>query len=319
MSKNYPNILVSISCITFNHEPFIRDCLNGFVIQQTNFDLEILVHDDASSDGTALIIKEYEERFPHLFKVIYQTENQYSKGVKGIMRTFNFPRAQGKYIALCEGDDYWTDPFKLQKQIDFLESNPDFSMCFHRSMIESHVSFGPKSGVSKNFGKNKIFDQNSFFFEGGSTAPTAAIVFRKSVVEYFPDFYFLSPVGDMALKLMYFIHGKIYFLEDVMSVRRFGVQGSWNIRFKRNKTLQVNHYQKMILMLEEFNRYTSSKWKYEVEKRCIICYLDMYALGLAPLINIKNVYPDFYASLNFKSSLELFYIFFKTVIKKFIR
>ena len=108
--KNNP--LLSICCVTYNHESFISQCLDGFLMQQTDFPFEILIHDDASADGTANIIMEYEAKYPDLIKPIYQTENQFSKGIK-ISVTFNFPRAKGKYIALCEGDDYWTDPLKF--------------------------------------------------------------------------------------------------------------------------------------------------------------------------------------------------------------
>jgi glycosyltransferase involved in cell wall biosynthesis len=121
--------LVSISCLTYNHAPFLRECFDSFLAQKTNFDIEVLVHDDASTDGTQEIIQEYTSRFPAIFKPIIQKENQYSQGVRGIAVRFNFTRSKGKYIATCEGDDYWTDPLKLQKQVDFLEANPNYSMC----------------------------------------------------------------------------------------------------------------------------------------------------------------------------------------------
>ena len=127
-SKEQP--LVSVCCLVYNHAPFLRECFDGFVMQKTNFPMEILVHDDASTDGSQEIIKEYTAKYPNLFKPIYQTENQYSKG-RSISVTYQYPRAKGKYIALCEGDDYWTDPYKLQKQVDFLEQNEKFSICFH--------------------------------------------------------------------------------------------------------------------------------------------------------------------------------------------
>src|SRR5690606_3288059 len=111
---------------TFNHEKFICKCLEGFLMQNTTFSFEILILDDASTDGTAAVIREYELKYPDIIKPIYQRENQYSKGIRGMNVKFNFNRAQGKYIALCEGDDYWTDPSKLQKQIDFLEANNEF-------------------------------------------------------------------------------------------------------------------------------------------------------------------------------------------------
>ena len=106
--------LVSIACITYNHENYIRDAIEGFLMQKTTFPVEIIIHDDASADNTAQIVKEYTDKNSDLFIPIFQTENQYSQGNKPLAN-FVFPRAKGKYIAICEGDDYWTDPYKLQK------------------------------------------------------------------------------------------------------------------------------------------------------------------------------------------------------------
>ncbi len=124
------NPLVSICCITYNHESYIRDAIEGFLMQKTTFPFEIIIHDDASTDDTAKIIQEYANQYPELFVTILQKENQWSKGIRP-SPTYVWPRARGKYIALCEGDDYWTDPYKLQKQVDFMKENPDCSLCFH--------------------------------------------------------------------------------------------------------------------------------------------------------------------------------------------
>ena len=132
MSLSSP--LLSICCITYNHENFIRQALDGCLMQQTNFPIEIIIHDDASTDNTANIIREYQGKHPHLIKTILQRENQYSAMGFGFISNV-FKEAQGKYIALCEGDDYWTDPLKLQKQVDFLEANPDFAICFHNAVV----------------------------------------------------------------------------------------------------------------------------------------------------------------------------------------
>lgn len=134
--------LVSICCLTYNHEPFIRKCLDGFLMQETNFPIEILIHDDASTDGTDEIIKEYAEKYTCLILPLFESENQYSKGKQNEIDFFNYRRARGKYIAYCEGDDYWTDPLKLQKQVDFMESHPDYSVCFHRCQY-----FNEKNGT----------------------------------------------------------------------------------------------------------------------------------------------------------------------------
>lgn len=121
--------LVSICCITYNHENYIRDAIEGFLMQETDFPFEIIIHDDASTDATADIIREYERKYPDIIKPIYQTENQYSKGEK--VTLFTLKAARGKYIALCEGDDYWIDPLKLQKQINEMEKRPECYISFH--------------------------------------------------------------------------------------------------------------------------------------------------------------------------------------------
>lgn len=120
--------LVSICCLTYNHEKYIDQCLAGFVLQKTTFSIEILIHEDASTDNTASIIKEYEAKYPLLFRCVYQTVNQFA--IQNTLVNILFPMAKGKYIALCEGDDYWTDPYKLQKQVNALEESEDYFFCF---------------------------------------------------------------------------------------------------------------------------------------------------------------------------------------------
>src|SRR5690554_5452407 len=126
--------VVSICCITYNHEHYIEDALKGFLIQETDFPFEILIHDDASTDRTAEIIREYEARYPRLIKPIYQTENKYSQGIK-ISPTYNFPRAKGEYIAMCEGDDYWIDEHKIKKQYELI-SKANTDICFTNAYMQ---------------------------------------------------------------------------------------------------------------------------------------------------------------------------------------
>ena len=136
MLNNQERLLVSIQCLVYNHEPYLRQCLDGFVMQKTNFKFEAIVHDDVSTDNSAAIIREYAEKYPDIIKPIFETENQYSKH-DGSLDKIMADACNGKYIALCEGDDYWIDPLKLQKQVDFMESNIAFSMCFHMVDIRS--------------------------------------------------------------------------------------------------------------------------------------------------------------------------------------
>jgi glycosyltransferase involved in cell wall biosynthesis len=127
-------VLVAIHCLVYNHEPYLRDCLEGFVMQQTSFPFVAIVHDDASTDGSTAIIREYEEKYPDIIKPIYETENQWRKPDGSLGRIMNaaIDATGAKYVAMCEGDDYWTDPLKLQKQVDFLESHPDYVMCWQQ-------------------------------------------------------------------------------------------------------------------------------------------------------------------------------------------
>ena len=171
-------IMVSVCCLVYNHEPFLRVCFDGFVMQKTTFPIEILVHDDASTDHSVDIIREYTAKYPDLFKPIYQAENQYSKGVD--VFSLNARRAQGKYIAVCEGDDYWTDPMKLQKQVEFLEEHMDYSMCFHRAKI----LLEGRHGVGLNcFDINDREYTATELFEEWKVA-TASIVCRRDALKY---------------------------------------------------------------------------------------------------------------------------------------
>ena len=217
--------MVSISCITYNHAPYIRECLDGFMMQKTNFAFEVLIHDDASTDGTADIIREYEAKYPDIIKPIYQTENQYSKGISP-SASFNFPRAKGKYIALCEGDDYWTDPLKLQKQVDFLESHPDYVMCSHRfkQYIQDEHRF-IKDWYTDKY--NYIdYDWNSFVKFEYWYAQTLSILFRRKALDL--SLYAKYKIQrDLILIYNLLKSGKGCLFSDVMAVYRKHSTGIW--------------------------------------------------------------------------------------------
>ncbi|MTI64683.1 glycosyltransferase [Methylophaga sp.] len=138
--------VVSICCITYNHEDYIEDALNGFLIQETDFPIEILIHDDASTDRTSDIIRNYQANYPKIVKPIYQTENQFSHG-KRMNADFNFTRAKGDYLAICEGDDYWVDTSKLQKQVNYLIANPSYVLTFTDAL-----TFNSEGIIESNLG-----------------------------------------------------------------------------------------------------------------------------------------------------------------------
>ncbi len=149
--------LVAIHCLVYNHEPYLRDCFEGFVMQKTNFPFVAIVHDDASTDGSAEIIREYERKYPHIFKPIYEKENLYSTGGFNAINKVMFDAIEentAKYIAFCEGDDYWTDPQKLQKQVDFMETNEEYLVCFHRYDIYDEANRQYRSDACGEYLKN---------------------------------------------------------------------------------------------------------------------------------------------------------------------
>lgn len=218
------SIVLSISCITYNHAPYIRECLDGFLMQKTTFPFEILIHDDCSTDGTREIIEEYSQKYPDIIFPIFQTENQYSKGVRAMMARFNFPRSRGKYLALCEGDDFWSDPYKLQKQVDFLEANTDFSICFHNMKILNECN---PSTIEFTNSKDQDSVTNILNLASeGNYIHTASVVYRKPN-EGFPNWLLDLPIGDYALHLFISQFGKIQFLDELMGVYRIHVGGVW--------------------------------------------------------------------------------------------
>lgn len=268
--------LVSICCLAYNHEPFIRQCLDGFFMQKNNFEFEVLIHDDASTDRTADIIREYELKYPSIIKPIYQTENQYIKKI-GISRTFQFPRAKGKYIALCEGDDYWTDPQKLQKQIDFLETHPDYSFS-HTSFKYLNSETGEfrestnEDAIIKDLQKRslddireKILDHNIYRIQ------TMTVVFRKEsyneLVEsdkfLYQSGYFM--MGDTQLWIGLLLYGKLHYLEDITAVYRMHNNSLCRTSdIEKKIRFQLSSYEMRFYMLSK-DRY-SWQLKFRVKK-----------------------------------------------------
>lgn len=211
-------MMVSVVCQTYNHEKFITECLKNLVNQKVNFCYEILVHDDASTDKTADIIRKFEREYPNLIKPIYQSVNQWSAGNK-VFSGIQLPRCTGKYIAICEGDDYWTDLYKLQKQVDLLEQHSEYSMCFHNAI--EHWSDGQKQDcVFSN-----IIDREYTGLEVYTNwmIPTASVVFRRSILVSEYAICFQNPhfiYGDIVLFLLAASCGKIVGMSDTMSVYR---------------------------------------------------------------------------------------------------
>lgn len=222
--------LVSICCTTYNHELYIRQALDGFLDQVVSFRIEILINDDASTDGTAQIIKEYEEKYPELIKPLYQLENQYSKEIKLMNVRFNFPRAKGKYIALCEGDDYWTDSLKLQKQVDFLEDNTDFGICFHNVevVLQAENKF-IEDAITREVPEITTIRELAM----GNFIHTPSVLFRNDFK--LPKWFLKTPLGDWSLYMTIIKNRKIKKLQDKMAIYRLHEGGSWSERSQEER------------------------------------------------------------------------------------
>lgn len=222
-------LMVSICCLTYNHKKYIQLALDSFISQKTKFNLEIIVHDDASNDGTTEIIKDYVLKYPKLFKPIYQTNNLYSQGI-GIYQIYTqhvFPQAKGKYIAICEGDDYWTDPLKLQKQVDFLEENKEYTLSFHKvgfignentDFNEHEKQYIQLFKEQKEFGLNDLLKENFI--------PNCSTVYRNDIQQFpcnFNDVIF----PDWPLHIIYAQTGKVKMMNELMAIHYVHNDGLW--------------------------------------------------------------------------------------------
>lgn len=199
-------------------------------MQKTDFEYEILVHDDCSTDGTTEIVKEYENKYKNMIKPIYQDENLYSKGLHSFMEIFS-KKAKGQYIALCDGDDYWTDPLKLQKQVDFLEANPEYVVCYHDAkIIGVDGNLIKKSILGDNYKKDYSKDESI----KGAWMPTLTRCFRNVVKEYPQEFY-MVPHGDLFITSILGHFGKAKYLEGIGACYRQQPNGAWSSLSEKKK------------------------------------------------------------------------------------
>jgi glycosyltransferase involved in cell wall biosynthesis len=212
--------MVSVFMMAYNHEKFIVEALEGIINQVRNFDIEIVVGEDCSTDSTRQIILEYADKYPRLLKLIMHKKNIGAQTNQ--IAVFN--ACKGTYIAMCEGDDYWTDPYKLQKQVDFLEANPDYAMCFHAVNVlengEKRQSELNKSDKEETYSIVDLAHHNLMH--------TPSVVFRNGLINKFPDWFNESPVGDYVLHLLNAKKGLIKYFPDVMAVYRIHMGGSFS-------------------------------------------------------------------------------------------
>lgn len=257
---------VSIICNAYNHEKYIRKTLEGFVCQKTTFPIEVLIHDDASTDATAQIIREYEEKYPDIIKPIYQTVNQYRR--VDITREFQIPRERGKYIAMCEGDDYWTDPYKLQKQFDALEAHPDVDICAHRA-VRVNADTEEVLAVIAPANQNTILSPANVILGGGAYVATNSLMYRAKLDRELPEFRVRLTL-DYTLQIQGSLRGGMLYLNDCMSAYRWMSIGSWTSQtFASISRLKVT-CEKVSNMLREVDKATNYVHNDAISKRLLI-------------------------------------------------
>ena len=244
--NNYIEPLVSISCLTYNHSEYIEQCLDSLLMQKTKKPFEILIHDDCSTDGTTEIIRKYESNFPLIIKPYYEIENQYSIGNKFGSKEWNFPRAKGKYIAICEGDDFWTDEKKLQKQIDFLENNLNYTITCHNAIL---ISNNENKGLF-----NKIELPGELMADDlilNWSIPTASMLFRKEVCDIIPTIDGLIQ-GDILMYLSAISIGRCHYDNTVMSAYRINNQNSVSSSFSKDYYQYYKNMKDSIGKIDEY-------------------------------------------------------------------
>lgn len=324
-------IMVSILCLTYNHASFIRQTLEGFVKQKTTFMYEVLVHDDSSTDGTANIIREYAERYPDIIKPIYQTENQYSKRI-GIINTFLLPKAQGKYLAWCEGDDYWITVDKLQTQVDVLEQNDKCVSCL--SKVEKITLSGDplNSFIPSKYNEDGVISGDEFVkyilnpgLLNGFPIQLSGFMIK---CELYRQYYDEDPlyrrefkgIEDIPLALYTGVHGDIYYIDRVMSYYRTGNPNSWIGRSaQRNKEQTVAYFNQKARAYEAFDEYTNGMFHEDADKAA--AYARFVALNTVH--DVKHMKRgkmlELYKTLSLKARIATYLFYFCPWLEKPVR
>lgn len=308
--------LVSILCLAFNHQKYLAEALDSFLMQETDFSFEIVIHDDASTDGTTDIIRAYSAQHPDIIRPIYQTENQYSKGDGRIVNKFMIPHARGKYLAFCEGDDYWTDPLKLQLQIDYMENNPDCVMCTHASSTidregKTTNRLRPLTDDADIKPEHVIMMPNDF--------STATLVLRSAIMSDLPPFYYDAPSGDSSLKLYCVAIGKIHYIDRFMSVYRVNAESSWTERVKNNPQRFQQFRLKTIQLLAAFDAFSEGKFADIVEERIKKIAFHLFSSQTADCKLTLNERLSVLKRLSFKDKWAVYFADKNHLVAKWIR
>ena len=257
--------LVTVFCLAYNHEKYIRKTLEGFVKQKTSFKFKVLVHDDASTDGTQDIIKEYAEKYPDIFECILQDENKYQKGID-IEFEYVIPKLDGKYVAVCEGDDYWTDPNKLQLQVDYMEKHHDCTLCVHdtEKMFEDGKSTGTTFNTSR---KEKDYSfEDIVLSEPSAYFHFSSFMWRNDTLRKKNTAFTMNGIGDYPMALYFSSIGYIHYIPRVMTKYRLNAVGSWSSAMNADNKKRIGQHNNIIAGFKTIDEYTKHKYSPVIKK-----------------------------------------------------
>jgi len=297
------SVLVSINCITYNHEKYIRDAIESFIMQKTTFDFEILIGEDCSTDGNRKIVDEYVSKFPNRIRLITSDNNVGAQN--NLLRLF--VNSKGKYIAICEGDDYWIDPYKLQKQVDYMESHSECSFCFHAAEIVQ-VDKKPTGNIMRRYNNNCISSTEDIIIRGGGFCPTASLLFPAKLIENLPEFYINAKTGDYGIQMILASKGYAFYIDKIMSAYRTGVPGSWTsqlLAVSNIETKIIKYYEDDIKLLDNFNKYSDYKYSNAVEKTKLPKQFRILLLNNKIKELKATRYKEFYNALGTKGKIKL--------------
>lgn len=293
--------MVTIRCLAYNQERYIRQCLDGFIMQKTKFRFEAIVHDDASNDGTATIIKEYAEKYPDIIRPILETENQWSKHDGSLARIVN-SHIRGKYVAMCEGDDYWTDPNKLQLQVDEMEKHPELNACAHSTMC---IKAGRIHGYKRPLKSDGIISVEKMIEGGGGIVATNSLLLRNGVYDGMLPFQQVLNV-DYSLQIRGALYDGVLYIDKCMGVYRVNAAGSWTISLKADKSKVLSFHGNIIKMLDSLDEYTKGKYKISIERKKKCIRFDDARVNDDWTL-IKSVdFKDVYSSLGLRDRVQIY-------------
>lgn len=257
-----PKPIVSVAIVTYNQEKYISRAIEGALEQQTEFPFELVIGEDCSTDNTRQIVLDYQKKYPEKIRVITSKENV--GAIPNSLRVIK--ESRGKYIAFCEGDDYWCDPIKLQKQVDIMEADPEISMCFHATYYENVLH--PEERVVHRYHKDDhVFTLGDLLsIRGRHMYNLVSSMIRVDLMPDLSEWYHKALVDDTPLILLSASVGKIYYLNEVMAVYRQYTESSWTVEFITKKNFRIKHLEHKLRFWDDFDQYSGRKHTKQIKR-----------------------------------------------------